>query len=140
MSINTNIIKQELVFHHSGLLVKNIYKSIENYSQIFGQDAISQIYEISSQKVWVCFVKLNNDVYIELVQPFDDNDDFNQYFKRNISYYHNAYMSDNFDSFLGSLTEKGLRVINVFNSEAFDNKRCAFLLTKEFHLFELIEK
>lgn len=129
-----------LVFHHTGLLVKNIEDSVLYYRKLFGPNSASNIYDIESQKVKVCFITIGKDCYLELVEPFEGNSDFNTMFKRGITYYHNGYTTTAFDAMLQSLLEKDFRLLNTFNSEAFNGKRCSFLISKKMHLFELIEK
>jgi catechol 2,3-dioxygenase-like lactoylglutathione lyase family enzyme len=139
MSVNPEF-NLNLVFHHTGLLVKNIEDSVLYYKTIFGEKSASIIYEIESQKVKVCFITIGIDCYLELVEPFEGHSNFNTMFKRGIAYYHNGYTTTTFDETLESLLGKDFRILSTFNSEAFDGKRCSFLISKKMHLFELIEK
>lgn len=139
MSINPEF-NLNLVFHHTGVLVKNIEDTVLYYKTIFGENSASKIYAIESQKVKVCFITIGMDCYLELVEPFEGNSDFNAMFKRGIAYYHNGYTTNAFDETLESLLEKNFRLLSTFNSEAFGGKRCSFLISKKMHLFELIEK
>jgi len=132
-------IGESLTYHHSAILVKNMQEAVENYAALFGAGAVSQVYSISSQLVNVCFVSTGNNTNIELVQPFAGNNAFDAYFKRGIHYYHIAYKAQNFDEATEQLVTAGYRLLNTFFSEAFNNKRCAFLLTPQGHLTEIIE-
>jgi hypothetical protein len=62
-----------LTFHHIGLLVENIEFSEKHYSELFGKESISKVYRIDSQKVNVCFVKIGDGSYIELVEPLGED-------------------------------------------------------------------
>jgi hypothetical protein len=59
--------------------------------------------------------------------------------KKGISFYHLAFIVLNFDERLELLQNQNFRLISVFNSEAFENRRCAFLYSPEMHLIEIIE-
>lgn len=132
-------IGQSLIYHHTAILVKNMQEAANSYTSIFGAEAVSQVYSISSQKVHVCFVHTGNGAHIELVQPFNDSNAFDTYFKRGIHYYHIAYKTQDFDRAAEQLEAAGYRLLNIFVSEAFNNKRCAFLLNPQGHLTEIIE-
>ncbi len=140
MSDNKERIFKNLVFHHTGILVRNIERSRKYYGSLFSPEFISEVFSIESQKVFVCFVKTSNDVYLELIQPHSDNLDFGNFYKRGINYYHVGFLTDEFDIAMKELEKVNFRTLNVFKSEAFNNNRCAFLLTQEMQLFELIEK
>ena len=139
MSINTEF-NLNLVFHHTGILVKNIEDTVLYYKTIFGENSASKIQIIENQKVSVCFITIGIDCYLELIEPFEGNSDYNTMFKRGITYYHNGYTTTEFDITLKLLLEQDFRLLSTFNSEAFDGKRCSFLISKKMHLFELIEK
>lgn len=130
----------DLTFHHTGILVKNIEEAALYYGQVFGRSKVSEIYDVHSQQVSVCFIATGNKVYLELVAPFEGNKSFESLYKRGITYYHSGYLTANFEATLKALEALDFRVISTFNSEAFNGKRCSFMLSKKMHLFELIEK
>ncbi|AWI25670.1 VOC family protein [Flavobacterium pallidum] len=131
---------KNLKFHHTGLLVKDMDAAVIYYGKIFGKDAISGIFDIKTQSVKVCFIENGSGSFLELVQPAEGNNKFDALFKRGIQYYHIAFTTNKFDMELQSLTNDGFRLIEIFNSEAFNGKRCAFLYSGQMHLFELIEE
>ncbi|HWB28499.1 MAG TPA: VOC family protein [Chitinophagaceae bacterium] len=128
-----------LTYHHTAILVKDIQAGITAYKEVFGEAAISPVFPISSQQVYVCFVNTGSGAHLELVQPFLESNAFDAYFKRNIQYYHIAYTTPAFDSTIQQLTSGNYKLINTFNSEAFNNRRCAFLVSGLAHLIEIIE-
>ena len=75
-----------LKFHHVGLVVKSINKSLPNYEKIFGASSISKVYHISSQNVKVCFVKVGPDSFLELVEPLKENSQINGLLKKGVTY------------------------------------------------------
>lgn len=129
-----------LEFHHVGELVEDIDAAILSYKLLFGERNISEKFYISSQGVNVCFVNVGNNGFIEIIQPCNENTRFNKMFKKGISYYHVAYLSDNFDKIRETLCALNYKNFNEFSSEAFKDSRCQFFYSPEGHLIELIEK
>jgi catechol 2,3-dioxygenase-like lactoylglutathione lyase family enzyme len=128
-----------LEFHHTGLLVESIERSLDHYSQIFGLKNISKIHFIKSQGVKVCFIKNGESCFLELVEPIGEDSKVFKMLKKRISYYHIAYKVKHIEKTIKSLEDLNYKAIEVFNSEAFNNKKCAFLFTPDAHLVELIE-
>ncbi len=128
-----------LTFHHVGLLVENISLSIKHYSELFGSENISKVYKIDSQKVNVCFVKIGDGSYIELVEPLGEDSIVYKLLKKRTSYYHMGYKVTDIIAAISKLESLNYKTLELFNSEAFDGKRCVFLFTPEAHLIELIE-
>jgi methylmalonyl-CoA/ethylmalonyl-CoA epimerase len=128
-----------LNFHHVGLLVENLGFSIHHYSELFGERNISKIYKINSQKVNVCFVKVGDDTFIELVEPIGEDSVVSKLLKKRISYYHVGYKVSNILAEVKKLEKLNYKAMDFFNSEAFDGKRCVFLFNPDAHLIELIE-
>jgi methylmalonyl-CoA/ethylmalonyl-CoA epimerase len=127
-----------IVLHHIGCLTENIEQSIISYRAMnFGRP--SQVYDISSQKVKVCFLEQANGVYLEFVQPAEDNKTLLRLLSQKKYFYHLGYSCLDFDKSLSALADSDHHLISVFHSEAFDNKRCAFLLNPDGHLIELVE-
>ena len=114
-------------------------ESINTYQNILGFKTVSDIFTITEQKVKVCFVELSSNVFIELIEPLGENSTFNRFLKVNNPYYHLGYLVDHFDGTIKQLQERGLHLVNIFNSEAFNQQRCAFLYTEDMHLIEIIE-
>lgn len=128
-----------LTFHHLGLLVEKISFSVQHYSELFGTENISKVYRIDSQKVNVCFVKIGNDSYLELVEPLGEDSPVFRLLKKRMSYYHIGYKVSNIIATISKLESMNYKTLEVFDSEAFDGKKCVFLFTPEAHLIELIE-
>ncbi len=129
-----------LTFHHVGLVVKSIDSSIKHYSELFGAESISKVYKIESQKVNVCFVKVGVDSHIELVEPLGEDSPVYGLLKKRASYYHIGYYVKDIIAEISRLESLNYKTMEVFNSEAFNGKRCVFLFTPEAHLIELIEE
>jgi len=130
-----------LKFHHTGCLVENISNTIQEYRKLLGENLeISDIYNIEDQKVSVCFLKLNEGVFLELIEPKEDNIRLKKMLKRGETFYHIAFMVNEIDNVIADLVNNNYKVVSYFKSEAFGNKKCAFLYSSDTHLIEIIEE
>lgn len=130
----------ELEYHHVGLLVENIEISITHYSELFGKINISDVIVESSQKVKVCFVKISESSFIELIEPISEDSVVHKLLKKRITYYHIAYKVRDIHKMVDRLEKLNYKALEFFNSEAFNGNLCIFLYTPEAHLIELIEE
>jgi methylmalonyl-CoA/ethylmalonyl-CoA epimerase len=126
-------------FHHTGILVGNMEEALAHYAELFGESNTSKVYLIESQKVKVCFVKMSNDVYVELVQPLNEQSSVYKLLKKNTSYYHIGYMVSDIEREVQNLVKMNYKPLEFFNSEAFDGNKCIFLFSPDAHLIELIQ-
>ena len=131
----------DLIYHHTGCLVKNLEQSIENYKALLPGVQLSPVYTISSQKVRLVFLRLNEGANLELIECMEGNVSLSKLFNKGTSFYHIAFTTNGktVNTVISELEESGYRVISKFNSEAFENKPCAFLYSPEMHMIELIE-
>ena len=128
--------------HHIGCLVESIEAGIAEYQLLHEQAQASEIYEIQSQEVRVCFVTLSpdNPTVIELVQPLNEGSFLHKLMaKKGINFYHLGFFTPDIDAKTEELTAKDYRLVNSFHSEAFSGRKCVFLYSPSMHLIELIE-
>jgi len=130
----------KLKVHHIGCVVESIEESVQTYTQMLGFKNVSEVFHIQSQNVKVCFVEIGNNTFMEFVEPLDRDSAVGKLLKKRHSYYHTGYLVKDFDNTLDDLCEKGAKLITQFKSEAFNNKKCAFIYTPELHMIELIEE
>lgn len=124
--------------HHIAFLTSSIEKSIlEN--EFFGFMVENKIHSIKTQEVNVCFLLNDNGVRYELVQPFESNITLKKMIERGTSIYHVGYEVDSIEKRSNDLFKLGYIQLNIFNSEAFDNRLCSFFISRERNLIELIE-
>ena len=128
-----------LKFHHTGCLVKNIDEAIDSYRGLFQPEFIGEKIYISSQEVFVCFIGIGHEIFIELVQPASETSIVRNMIKKGITYYHKGFLVEDIEAEIKILEEKNYKWLQTFHSEAFNNKRCAFLMSPVMHLIELIE-
>ena len=134
-----SILQGSLQLHHVGCLTANIEESLDIYVNILGLKKTSDIIAISDQQVRVCFVETAPGVFLELVEPQGENVTLRKLIKSKNSYYHTGYLVKDISAVIEQLQKVGFYLVNRFISEAFGNKECAFLYTREMHLIELIE-
>jgi len=128
-----------LLFHHVGCLTKDLDESLSLYIDKLNFRKVSEPVEVSSQQVKVCFIQTAGGPLIELIQPTGNNKALNKILNSGNPYYHIGYTTKNIDDTIGQLLESGFYMVNSFLSEAFENRKCAFLYTSEMQLIELIE-
>lgn len=133
------MLDSKYTFHHTGMAVDSIEETLVYYKQLFGEDKISQVFEVSSQGVNVCFVEVAPNCFLELVEAANEESSINRMRRKGVSYYHVAYKVSNIESCVAELENLNFKAMDYFHSEAFDNLRCIFLYTPDAQLIELIE-
>jgi methylmalonyl-CoA/ethylmalonyl-CoA epimerase len=131
------VLQQKLTLHHIGVLVNSIEAAAAAYRELDAR--ISKPVAIASQSVRVCFVDMDSSVAIELIEPTAKGVS-QDLLKRGITYYHLGYLVPRFDSALENLAELNYVHLQTFHSEAFEGRRCAFLMSPVLHLIEIIEQ
>jgi len=128
--------------HHIGYIVDDIGKGIVAYQPLIHESLRKKpkIYDIQDQKVKVCFLDLGNGTFLELVEPSADNKPLLKLKKKGVGFYHLGFLVDNIQEKIDELETQEYRKINSFSSEAFEGRLCAFLLSPDFQLIELIER
>lgn len=133
-----------LTLHHYGLLTADTAAWLIENEFIFGKPYhVSETTSIASQKVAVTFVQQTKDaVFIELVQPAADNLSLHKMIAKGVTVYHMGYTvpAGAFDETLKTLENKGAHSLPVFHSEAYNQKRCVFVISKNTGMIELIEQ
>jgi methylmalonyl-CoA/ethylmalonyl-CoA epimerase len=124
-------------FHHVGCAVDSIKDYLKLYRESLGFTQVSEIILVKAQDVQVCFVEIGPGSYIELIEPISDHSPLEK-FKR-IGYYHICFLVEDIDQTVEQLTSQGFLLISLFPSEAFNNRRCSFLVNPFGHLIELAE-
>lgn len=126
-----------MILHHVGCAVASIEEGLRTYTEHLQFERRSEIVDITSQQVRVCFVETAPGVFVELVEGVSSDSPVSQYLKRKQYYYHVAYSVPDVCESVRDLESKGFHMLSVFESEAFNGTDCAFLLTQEFALIEL---
>jgi hypothetical protein len=112
---------------------------MEENNKVWNADNYSQIYEVSTQDVKVCFLQFTVDTLIELVEPGVNNKPLSKLLSKGSGYYHIGFTSHAYDESVGKLMSSHCRQLSEFHSEAFNGKRCSFFYHPQLRLIELIE-
>lgn len=123
--------------HHVGCAVASIEKSLQSYTTGMQFSRVSDIVDVASQQVRVCFVETAPGVYVELVEGLSDDAPVSSFLKRRQCYYHVCYSTPDVRQSVEYLEANGFRLLSIFASEAFSGTDCAFLLNPEMALVEL---
>ena len=127
--------------HHIGIVVKNIQESLGDLTQFLSFDSITLPSLISSQRVNVCFLKTNN-VYIELIEPAEENSPITDFVKDGGGFHHLCFEVDDIHNEVEKMVKKGARLV-VKPIEGFDDRLIAFLVLNmkntNSNLIELVE-
>ena len=127
--------------HHIGIVVKNIQESLGDLTQFLSFDSITLPSLISSQRVNVCFLKTNN-VYIELIEPAEENSPISDFVKDGGGFHHLCFEVDDIHNEVEKMVKKGARLV-VKPIEGFDDRLIAFLVLNmkntNSNLIELVE-
>ena len=123
--------------HHVGCAVASIESSLESYTAGLQFTRVSDIVEVSTQRVRVCFIETAPGVYIELVEGMSDDGPVSSFLKRRQYYYHTCFSVPDVRATVTHLEANGFRQLSIFESEAFNGTDCAFLLNPEMALVEL---
>jgi methylmalonyl-CoA/ethylmalonyl-CoA epimerase len=130
--------------HHIGLVVNSIKEHYTKYFSGFLKCAeLSQVYMDEKLGVNVAFVNMNNKIYLEFVEPLNNNSPvYNFLQKHGQALHHMCFEVDNIEIECSNL-QKGNYFITLppTPAVAFNGRKVAFLLSKEAdYLIELLEK
>lgn len=120
-------------------LTRDLDKTLALYINQLNFTKVSEPIEVSSQQVKVCFIQTADGPLVELIQPTGNNKTLSKTLNSDNPYYHVGYTTKNIDDTIEHLLASGFYMVNSFLSEAFENRKCAFLYTSEMQLIELIE-
>ena len=127
--------------HHIGIVVKNIQESLGDLTQFLSFDSITLPSLISSQRVNVCFLKTNS-VYIELIEPAEENSPISDFVKDGGGFHHLCFEVDDIHNEVEKMVKKCARLVGE-PIEGFDNRLIAFLVLNmkntNSNLIELVE-
>lgn len=139
--MNSEIHKNiQLTIHHVSLLVESMDEAIQQYTELFGKENVSEIHTVTTQKVRVCFVNTTNNTFIELVEPIGNDSPILSLLKKKHSYYHIGYKVKDIKSTVDMLEDINYKALDYYHSEAFAGNACIFMYTPGGHLIELIEE
>lgn len=126
--------------HHIGCLVSSINEFKEENQNIWAGSDYSEVFDIKTQDVKVCFIKKSGGVMIELVEPGAGNKPLCKLLNKGVSYYHLAFTSQHYEKSVEDFKRANCHQLSEFLSEAFNGSRCSFFFHPQLKLIELIEQ
>ncbi len=133
-----------LTLHHYGFLTSSTLDWLAENESLLGKPfRVFDTIKIQSQKVDITFVEqTQGEVLTELVEPWEDNLRLHKMISKGLTVYHKGFLSKvgMFDEMVKKMEEKGVHSLGAFQSEAFGNKRCVFLVSRNLGMIEIIEQ
>jgi len=115
-----------LKFHHIGIVVPNIQKSLKEITKFIEFDTIEVPMLIDSQKVNVCFLKLG-EVNLELIEPTEDDSPVSNFVGKGGGFHHLCFEVKDINSTIEKFVKNGARLV-VKPVKGFEGRLIAFLL------------
>ena len=133
---------EQFTFHHLGVAVNSIEKSLPVYEHLFGYRLVSGPFIDPIQRVSVCFLESHEGgMTIELVEPHDAVSPVRKLLEKGTAAYHVCYEVDNLEKILRFAADKGCVVVGrPAPAVAFGNRRIAWFYTPTRQLIEVLEK
>ncbi len=120
----------EASFHHVGLAVKSIRAACPS----------SEVLIERNQRVLFSFIRLSG-ITIELLEPFGDDSPIAKSLEDGVKLLHLCYEVPDLESALKQCRAAGFhRVSRPVAAPAFDNRRIVWVYSKQYGLFELLER
>lgn len=130
MTCEFNFFGVEAKFHHVGLAVNSL-KNISLESEIFTDEI---------QKVRVAFASLNG-LNIELIEPLNNASPIKENMQKGVKLVHICYEVTDIDKQLKECKKYGFySIAKPVPATAFGNRKIAWVFSKVYGLFELLEK
>jgi methylmalonyl-CoA/ethylmalonyl-CoA epimerase len=128
--------------HHVGLVVRDIEAEIEEFAKSILASWDGRIYHDPLQKVRVTFLHTLNetDPLIELVEPATEDSPVQQFLTKGGGLHHLCYEVTDLDLHLRKMQVAGAVLVKApLPAVAFENRRIAWVGTKQRLLLELLE-
>tara|TARA_B100001093_G_C26654002_1_gene938794 strand:- start:507 stop:992 length:486 start_codon:yes stop_codon:yes gene_type:complete len=125
--------KINLKFHHFGYVCESIDLYKEQFLCFSKDNDFSLVFDDYEQNVKACFIKLTNNILVELLEVLDIEkySPIQGFVKKNKSgYHHICYETDNFDKTVTNLKSKNFRLVSK-TSNGFENREVSFFIPKK---------
>jgi methylmalonyl-CoA/ethylmalonyl-CoA epimerase len=125
-----------------GFVVAAIQESIQGFVRSLAAQWDEKIFHDPLQKVRVTFLQTQNpsDAQVELVEPAAEDSPILSFLQKGGGLHHLCYEVTNLDSELDEMRSRGLVVVRKpLPAVAFENRRIAWLSTKQKLLLEFLE-
>jgi methylmalonyl-CoA/ethylmalonyl-CoA epimerase len=127
-------------FHHVGLVVREIEKSMSDHQQRYGFAPLSPIVDDHVQQARVVLLDSGSNSLIELVEPFGSTSPLHKVLTRRAPLHHLCFEVASLDDSISHLRNEGLASISQpAPAPLFDGRRIAWLCDESSALIELLE-
>ena len=127
--------------HHLGIVVNNIQDSLGEFSKFIKFDETTIPTLVGSQKVNVCFMKLDT-IRIELIEPIGNDSPVKKFLEKGGGFNHICFEVEDLSKTIDEIIFEGGRLI-ISPVEGFEGRKIAFVLLNmkktNFNLIELVE-
>jgi len=127
--------------HHLGIVVNNIQDSLGEFSKFIKFDETTIPTLVGSQKVNVCFMKLDT-IRIELIEPIGNESPVKKFLEKGGGFNHICFEVEDLSKTIDEIIFEGGRLI-ISPVEGFEGRKIAFVLLNmkktNFNLIELVE-
>ena len=127
--------------HHIGIVVNNIQDSLGEFSKFIKFDETTIPTLVGSQKVNVCFMKLDT-IRIELIEPIGNESPVKKFLEKGGGFNHICFEVEDLSKTIDEIIFEGGRLI-ISPVEGFEGRKIAFVLLNmkktNFNLIELVE-
>ena len=118
--------------------MKTLESGLSTYSHGLQLARRSRTFNITSQGVSVCFLKLHEGFYLELVAPITEAQSKLSSYLRT-GFYHLCFLTEDISAARAHLKKRRFVALPSFSSEAFAGELCQFFVSPESHLIELAQ-
>ena len=133
----------EVRLHHVGFAVRSIASEVDAFRSSILASWDGKIFNDPLQKVRVTFLQTSSptDAMVELVEPAADDSPVGQFLKRGGGLHHLCYEVPELDTHLGKMQAVGGIIVKPpLPAVAFENRRIAWVVTRQKLLLEFLEK
>jgi len=132
---------EPFAFHHIGVAVQDLSKSISIYKTLMNYQLISGPFDDPIQRVSVCFLSRGEgDAVMELVAPLGANSPIDGILKKGGGVYHICYEVADMSAAIRHLTGQGsLLLSGPVPAVAFAMREIAWLMTETNLLIEIVQ-
>ena len=126
---------------HVGYLTGDISASSKLFEKL-GYQQLGEIYNEETQRTRICYLQKDNEVKIELVEPFEDNAPMLRMLKiRGVSPYHICYEVDDIYKAVEEFNKEGwVSLFAPVVSPAAENRLISYLYKKGIGYIEFVNK
>ena len=124
---------------HIGYITKCIEKTAETF-KVFGYVA-EDIVNDDTQKTRICFLRKEDEVSIELVEPYPENATMQKMLKKGTTPYHTCYTVSDIQSVYEQLEDQGFTpLFSPVSAPAFGNRSICYFWKNDIGLIEVVEQ